>query len=93
MKISGFDKLQKKMDQLARFGAELDGELTIVKFDPTDPSSIEAAIQEACNAIDAKAKYYADNDMIQNIADQAKETFREQILEKAAAARLKDGNE
>ena len=45
-KITGLDALTKKMDQLASFAEEVDGELATVSFDPTDPSSIETAISE-----------------------------------------------
>lgn len=37
IKITGLDKLTRKMDQLAKFAKEVDGELATVSFDPTDP--------------------------------------------------------
>lgn len=72
MKITGLKALQSKLKDLARFGADLDGELTQVTFEPNDPASIEAAIQEAADAVDAKAKAYPRNEMVQNLAGQAK---------------------
>jgi hypothetical protein len=71
LKITGLNELQRKMDELAKFGAELDGEIAQVTFDPTDPTSIEAAIQEVADAVDAKAKSYPRNEMVQNLAEQA----------------------
>ncbi|MCS6627917.1 hypothetical protein N0B44_33950 [Roseibacterium beibuensis] len=93
IKITGLKELQKKMDDLAKFASEMDGELARVSFDPSDPSSIETAIQAACDAVDERANSYPRNDMVQNLAEQAKESFREQILERAAAARLEADEE
>lgn len=88
MKITGLKELQRKMDQLAKFGSDLDGEIASVTFDPSDPASIEAAIQGVRDAVDAKARSYSSNDVVQNLAEQAKESFRQKLLERAAAARL-----
>ena len=93
IKITGLKEMQRKMDDLAKFASEMDGELARVSFDPNDPSSIEAAIQKACESVDERATSYPRNDMVQNLAEQAKESFREQILESAAAARLKADEE
>ncbi len=93
IKMTGLKELQKKLDDLAKFAAEMDGELARVSFDPNDPSSIETAIQTACDSVDERANSYPRNDMVQKLAEQAKESFREQILERAAAARLKANEE
>ena len=93
IKITGLDALSKRMDQLAKFAEEVDGELAIVSFDPTDPGSIETAISEMEAAIDQKALSYENNDMVADLVEQMKANLREQILEKAAAARLEGGDE
>jgi hypothetical protein len=85
LKITGLNELQRTMDELAKFGADLDGEIAQVTFNPTDPTNIEAAIQEVADAVDAKAKSYPRNEMVRNLAEQAKETFRQQLLGRAAA--------
>mgnify|MGYP004717384001 CR=1 FL=1 len=87
-KITGLDKLTKEMDQLAKFAKEVDGELASVSFDPTDPISIEAAISEMEAAIHQTAVFYEGNDMVVNLVEQMKANLRDQILERAAAARL-----
>ncbi|MCP1247262.1 hypothetical protein NKW54_15215 [Acetobacter cerevisiae] len=92
-KITGLDKLTREMDQLAKFATEVDGELASVSFDPTDPSSIETAISEMEAAIHQKAVSYEGNNMVVNLVEQMKANLREQILEKAAAARLEGDNE
>lgn len=93
VKITGLDQLTRKMDQLAKFAEEVDGELATVSFDPTAPDSIEMAISEMEAAIDQKALAYVNNDMVTNLVEQMKASLREQILEKAAAARLEGDNE
>jgi hypothetical protein len=88
MKITGFDAIKKKTDQMAKFAKEIDGEITSVKFDPGDPASIEAALQQINDAVDEKTKSYERNDWIQSLAEQLKEQARNSVLEKAAAARI-----
>ena len=67
---------------------EMDGELGVVNFDPHDPSSIEAAIQSVMRMIDRRIEPYAGNPIVGSLADQMKESYRENILQKAAEARL-----
>ena len=87
MKVTGFDAIGKKLDQMARFSEEIDGTLATVSFDAGDPESIEAALQEISDAIDEKTQSYERNDWVQGLAEQLKEHARNQVLEKAAAAR------
>lgn len=88
VKITGFDAIMKKTDQMADFAKEIDGDLASVEFDPSDPASIEAALQEINDAVDEKTKSYERNDWIQSLAEQLKEQARNSVLEKAAAARI-----
>jgi len=87
-KITGLDKLQRELAESQRALSELNGELGTVNFDPHDPASIEAAIQSANQMIDQRVGQYASNAIIGPLIDQMKETYREGIIEKAAAARL-----
>ena len=91
--VTGFDKLTKRMDDLAKFAEDLNGEIAHVSFDPKDPSSIETAIQQMNDAIDAKAKSYGQNDWATNLAEHVKEWGRTKILERAAVARLEGERE
>ncbi|PRH84577.1 hypothetical protein C5L14_25580 [Labrys okinawensis] len=93
IKVSGLDKLTQQMNELAKFSEEVDGELATVSFDPTDPASIEAAVSEIEAAIEQKAIPYEGNDMVFALLEQMKENLRDQILEKAAAARLEGDGE
>ena len=87
-KISGLDKLTRELDDAQKAMEALDGELGTVRFDPHDPASIEAAIQEVERLVDERVGSYASNSIVGPLAEQMKERYREAILEKAAAARL-----
>lgn len=87
IKITGFDALQKKTNELADFAEEIDGEIGKVTFDPSSPAAIEAAIQEMLDAIDEHAKRFEHNDWVKRVADELKEKARKAILDKATAAR------
>ncbi|WFU07525.1 hypothetical protein QA648_36935 (plasmid) [Rhizobium sp. CB3171] len=91
-KITGLDKITKELDQLQRVIGGLDGEIGQVKFDPSDPASIESAISDVENMIDQKAGHYASNSMAASIIEQMKDTYRQAILDKAAEARAAGDN-
>ncbi|HCD6627824.1 TPA: hypothetical protein NDU38_000968 [Pseudomonas aeruginosa] len=87
-KITGLDKLQKDLKDAQRVLSELDGELGVVNFDPSDPVSIEPAIQSVNRLIDERLGEYSANPIVGPLAEQMKEKYRETILQKAAEARL-----
>jgi len=87
-KITGLDKLQRDLDEAQRALGELDGELGTVNFNPNDPSSIEAAIQSVYRMVDERAGQYASNPVVGPMIEEMKESYRENILQKAAEARL-----
>lgn len=88
LKITGLDKLQKDLDEAQRALSELDGELGTVSFNPHDPASIEAAIQSVYRMVDGRAGQYTSNPVVGPLIEQMKESYRENILRKAAEARL-----
>lgn len=88
LKITGLDKLQKELKQAEQALNELDGELGVVNFDPHEPVSIEAAIQSVHRMIDNRVEPCVDNPIVESLAEQMKESYRENILQKAAEARL-----
>lgn len=81
------------LDEAMRALEGLEGELGTVRFDPDDPESIEAAIQQAEQMIDDKLADYAGNPIIEPIIEQIKSAFRQGIVEKASAARLGEDND
>lgn len=92
MKIAGLDDLARKMDELARVVAELDGDIAQVRFNSHDPEIIELAIRQGHIAIDQRVSRYSHNEMVASIASEIKQKYREAIYEKAAASRLEQRN-
>lgn len=90
-KITGLDKLQKQLEDAQRAFQDLDGTIATLHFDPDEPASIQAAISQMENAVDQKTASYRGNPMVQDIAIQMKKTYRKQISERAALARLDQG--
>ncbi len=88
--ISGLDKFQKELADLAKVLDEIDGEIINVRFDPDDPESIQAAINKMSKAIDDKVGYYKNNSTATEMIEEVKENLREQLLQKAAELRLED---
>ena len=92
-KISGLDQLTRQLEQAQQAFAEIDGELGTVEFNPHDPASIEAAVQQAEAMIDAKVKPWADNALVAQMVDGMKEQYRTAIIDRAAQARLENEHE
>lgn len=88
VKITGLDKLTKQFDDAQKALAALDGELGTVRFDPHDPASVEAAIQEIETMIDTRVGAYASNPIIGQLVGGLKERYRQGILDRAAEARM-----
>jgi len=86
--MSGFDQLQRQLAAAQKALGALDGELTTVQFNPEDPESIEAAIEQVNQTINDRAGQYASNPLVGPLIDQMKEHYRQAILDKAEAARL-----
>jgi hypothetical protein len=88
LKIDGLDKLMRELETAQEAIGGLEGELGTVSFDPHDPGSIEGAIQEVGRLVDERLGVYASNPFVAPLIDGLKETQRNAILERAAAARL-----
>ena len=88
VKVTGLDKLSRKLDELSKFARDIDGHLGEVTFSPSDPGDIERAVAEMEAMVDERAAGYSRNDAVQNIAAEMKERYRQAILDKAAASRL-----
>jgi hypothetical protein len=93
IKVSGLDELTRQFEEASRAFKSLDGAIANLRFDPEDASSIAAAIYQAHTAIDAKAGRYARNPLVAPVVKQLKEQVRQEVLERAAAARLQQGGE
>lgn len=88
IKIEGLDKLSRDLDAAQKAIEGLNGELGSVSFDAHDPGSIEVAIHELERMVDARLGSYASNPFVSPLIAALKETHREALLERAAAARL-----
>jgi hypothetical protein len=88
VKISGFDKLHKTLDDASRAFKELDGTITEVRFDPNDQASIDEAIRSMERAIDEKVGGYRANPMVAQLIPQMKAKYREGIIARAESARI-----
>lgn len=92
-KISGFDKLTQDIGDAQKALSEISGKLGTVSFDPSDPASIEAAIQQVESMIDERLGPYASNPIIAPLIEGMKEQYRQGILDKAAESRTSEGDE
>ncbi|WP_373928669.1 hypothetical protein QTN93_00475 [Sphingomonas aerolata] len=91
MAMKGLDDLQRKMKELSKAISALDGDITSVGFDPSDPQSIELAIQKMEAAIDDRVGNYSGNEMVQGIVVDLKEKYRQEIIDRAAKGRAAGG--
>lgn len=84
--ITGMDKLQKMLADAQRALSELNGTIAELKFDPADPASVAAAIEQMKRAVDEKVAPYRGNAIIDPLAAKSKEAFRRAIEVKVASA-------
>jgi hypothetical protein len=83
----GFEKFIKELEQAQKALSRLDGTLANVSFDPNEPASIHAAILQMEAKVDNAVSLYRRNPLVKNITDQIKESYANQINEKASEAR------
>ena len=76
----------KHLDELAKAVKALDGGITQVNFDPSDPSSVRAAVTEMERAIDRKVSRWRSNPYVADIVKELKSSFRKGIQQKARQA-------
>jgi predicted nucleotide-binding protein len=81
MKITGLDRLQKTLKQAEKASQELDGEFAQISFDPSDPSSVETAINDARLAVDNRLGTWYGNGIVDQMANAAKAHFEEYVLQ------------
>lgn len=89
--LKGLDHLPRQLKEAQEALKDVDGDLCTVNFDPSDPASIEEAIQQVETVIDERIGRYASNPIIKPLAAEMKERYRSEILERASAARLEAG--
>ena len=91
-KITGLDKISRDLEDAQQAMSELAAEMDSVSFDPHDPGSNEAAVQDVERLIDERLGSYASNPIVGPLAEGMKEQYRQGIIVKAAAARTGGGD-
>ena len=92
IKITGLDEMQRDLQQARRAFKSLDGEITRLKFEPDDQGSINAALRQLDNAIDAKLRPYRGNILVEAVAKSLREEFRKGFLKRVEEARREARN-
>jgi len=81
IKLTGFDKLQRELEDAQRALGALDGTISTLKFDPTDRQSVEKAIRQMESGIDSKVARYRGNALVSQLVPKMKDHYRKKILE------------
>jgi hypothetical protein len=81
--------MMKELKQVSEALKAIDGQIGTVSCNPHDPASVEAAIQGMESMIDQRVQSYLGNETVASLVDAMKERYRQGIIDKAAAARLK----
>lgn len=87
LKKNGLGKLSENLNALSKALQSL--ETINFKFDPNDPISIDAAVQDMEAQVDAQVEPWAGTPLVKNLAAQVKEHLAGKIFERAAELRLK----
>jgi hypothetical protein len=69
IKITGLGDLHRDLGQASQALEALRGQLTTVKFDPNDPSSVDLAIADVEAAIDAKVASFRGNAIVEQFVE------------------------
>jgi hypothetical protein len=85
--LSGFDKLQRELEEASEGLKSLDGEITKLVFTNFDPLDTARAIHQMEAAIDEKVGRYSQNPIIKSLTESMKEHFRQKILEESSSHR------
>ena len=88
IEITGLEKFQRELEDASKALATLDGEIGTVSFNPNDPSSVEGAVVQIEQMIDAKVASYRGNEIVENLIEEMKQRYRQEIYDRAAKARL-----
>jgi DNA-binding FadR family transcriptional regulator len=84
IKIEGIDKLQRELKEAQQAFEPLNGTFATLRFDPADPESVQAAIEQMEAAVDEKTSPYRHNVFVTKMAEALKDKFRQAIREHKA---------
>jgi predicted nucleotide-binding protein len=88
VRTSGFDKLQRELDQFAKAAKALDGDIVELKFDTSSADSVETAIAEMKAAVQARVSPYLGSKMVQTMVAEVIASYEQKILERAAESKI-----
>lgn len=82
-KITGLDKLQKDLRDAGRAIERLNREIAEIQFDPSDSSSVSAAVRTMECSIDQRVAPYRNNLLVAEMVKGIKAHYRASILDQA----------
>jgi hypothetical protein len=77
--LSGFDALDRHLEQLGKAVELLQGDIAQIQFDPNDPASVERAVSEMRASVDAKAGEPGRSPLAKEIIEAVKDHFEARI--------------
>ncbi|WP_248308056.1 nucleotide-binding protein [Bosea sp. AS-1] len=87
-RASGFDKLQRELDQFAKAAKALDGDIVELKFNASSADSVETAVAEMRAAVQARVSPYLGSKMVQKMVAEVIANYEQKILERASESRI-----
>lgn len=84
MQSNGLDEFNRQFEELNAAIPELSGKSCEVRFDPSNPNQVRIAIEAMENAVDARLSPFFHNPLVHQLADAAKQHFKEQIIKRAS---------
>jgi hypothetical protein len=85
--IEGVERLRSLFEEVGNAIKQLNGKLWEVRFDPTQPGQVQAAINETERAVDERLSEFRHNPLVQQLAAAIKQRFKQEILQRSSEAR------
>lgn len=84
--IAGLERLTSLFEDLSDALKQLKGKLCEVRFDPSKPDQVQAAIRTMERAVDERLSEFSANSLVQQLAAGIKQRFKQEILKRASEA-------
>ncbi len=92
--MDGFDETQSLLSETTRGLAALSGDIASLNFNSHDDASIQSAIRTMEQAIDERARAFANNATVMATAQELKTSYRTRIEDMVREARVEgEGDE
>ncbi len=93
MTMTGFDKLNKELNEFQAALKALNGEMASISVIPGDDQSVRAAIAQMERAVDAKVGRFRSNAMVTALAAATKQNYATEIRKMGRATLSRIGGE